>query len=68
MKSDAENKCKSLKHADFRARRKMIKIFIAHYYIQARKLKGIESDKPYQFDKLGHSMKHYIDPPKIYDD
>ena len=68
MNNNAENAPKSLKHADLRARRKMIKIFWAHYYTSARKLKGIESGLPYQFAKLGHSMKHYIEGPKLHDD
>jgi hypothetical protein len=61
MDNGNDNAPKSLLHADLRARRKMVKVFLQHYYLICRKLKGLDVSKPYQFDKLGH--KHYIEPP-----
>ena len=52
---------KSLLHADKRARRKMVKVFLQHYFIISRQLKGLPITKPYAHDKLGHT--HYIEPP-----
>lgn len=51
----------SLLNADMRARCKMVKIFLQHYYLIGRKLKDISVSEPYAFEKLGH--KHYIEPP-----
>ena len=61
MENGAENKPQNLKHADLRARRKMVKVFLQHYFVVARFLKNLPLTKPYAFDKLGHS--HYIPPP-----
>ena len=55
----------SLKHADNRAKRKAVKIFLQHYWLVARKMKGLEVSKPYPFDKLGEKHKHYISPPHL---
>lgn len=46
-------------HADLRARRKMVKVFLQHYWIVTRTLKGLEVTKPYSVEKLEH---HYIPP------
>jgi len=54
VKAGAENAPKSKLHADFRARRKMVKIFLAHYYLCARELTGQETGEPYVQSKLGH--------------
>jgi len=61
MENESENAPKSKKHADLRSRRKMVKIFLQHYYLIGRKLKGLSITEPYPFDKLGH--KHFISPP-----
>ncbi len=61
MEHEAPNAPKSLMHADLRARRKMVKIFMQHYWIICRKIKDLPISKPYPHDKLGH--KHYISPP-----
>lgn len=58
VENKAENAPKNKLHADLRARRKMVKIFLQHYWIKARELKGLPISKPYPIDKLGH--KHYI--------
>lgn len=58
--NDAPNAPKSRLHADLRARRKMCKIFLQHYYLVARKLKGLPVTKPYPHDRMGH--KHFIPP------
>ena len=47
-------------HCDLRSRRKMVKVFLEHYWIKARTLKGLEINKPYPFAKMGHDEKHYI--------
>jgi len=62
MKNKAKNAPKNLKHADLRARRKMIKIFLQHYWLVGRKLKGLDTGKPYAVEKLGH---HYITPEEV---
>ena len=36
-----------LLHADLRARRKMVKIFLIHYYEKCLLLRGMKPDKPY---------------------
>ena len=59
--NEAENAPKNRLHADLRARRKMVKIFLQHYYIIGRKIKGLSITKPYPHDRMGH--KHFI-PPK----
>lgn len=51
----------SLLNADFRARRKMVKIFLQHYWIIGRQIKELPITKPYPIDKMGHT--HYIEPP-----
>lgn len=63
MENDAPNKPVSLLHADLRARRKMVKIFLSHYWSISRRLVGLPITKPYAFEKLGH--KSYIPPPHI---
>lgn len=60
MENEAENAPKSKKHADLRARRKMVKIFLQHYYLIGRKFKDLPVSEPYPIDKMGH--KHYIEP------
>ena len=59
MKNEAENAPKSKLHAELRSRRKMVKIFLQHYWIKTRTLKGLEVSMPYPQAKMGH--KHYID-------
>jgi len=59
--NEAENAPKNKLHADLRARRKMVKIFLQHYYLVGRTLKGMEVSKPYPHDRMGH--KHFIKPP-----
>lgn len=44
------------------ARRKMIKIFLSHLWVQWRKIDGLTVTKPYAFDVQGHS--NYIEPPE----
>ena len=61
MENEAENAPKNKLHADLRARRKMVKIFLQHYYLVGRTLKKIAVTKPYPHDKMGH--KHFIPPP-----
>jgi hypothetical protein len=49
-----ENKPKSKGHAHARAIRKMIKLFLAHYWEASKEISGQETSKPYIFDKLHH--------------
>jgi hypothetical protein len=65
MDSNAPNAPDSLKHAELRARRKVAKIFLAHYWLVARRIKGLPVTKPYAFDRLNH--QHEI-PPPFWDD
>jgi len=60
MRTKAENAPKNKLHADLRARRKMVKIFLAHYWYVCRKIKGLETRPPYVQEKLGH--KHIVMP------
>jgi len=53
----------SLGHASNRARRKGAKIFLQHYWVIARQLKGLSTVPPYVHDKLKHD--NYIKPPHI---
>lgn len=61
LDNKAPNAPKSLMHAENRARRKMIKIFLEHYWVEARKMKGLPISEPYAIAILNHS--HYISPP-----
>lgn len=49
-------------HIDARAKRKMVKIFMQHYWMIGRQLKGLEIGLPYPHEKLGH--KSFIQPPE----
>lgn len=42
-------------HAHARAMRKMIKIFLQHYWIVSRTIEGLSTREPYVHDKLGHT-------------
>jgi len=50
-------------HAEARAKRKAVKIFLSHYWVIARQLKGLDTKPPYVHDKLKH--ENYIKPPEI---
>jgi len=65
MESNAPNAPDSLGHAELRARRKVAKIFTAHYWLVARQIKGLPITKPYAFDRLNH--QHMI-PIPFWDD
>ena len=54
MEQKAENAPKSKLHADLRARRKMVKVFLCHYYLASRELAGLEIGEPFVQGKLGH--------------
>lgn len=47
-------------HADQRARRKMVSVFLNHLWVIWRQLEGLPTPMDYQFDKLGHT--NYIEP------
>ena len=52
----------SLKNADLRARRKMAKMFLSHYYSKCKRLTNADEEQlPFVFDKLKHPMNDYID-------
>ena len=55
MENGADNAPESLMHAELRARRKMVKIFLAHYWFVTRSIKGLEVEQPY-VAKLGHRI------------
>jgi len=50
---------KSKLHAERRAYRKTAKIFLAHYWLCARELKGLEISAPYVIERMGH--EHFVD-------
>ncbi len=50
-------------HIEARARRKMVKLFLSHYWLMARKLKKLPISEPYVIEKLGHS--HFTTPEQI---
>lgn len=50
-------------HAEARAKRKAVKIFLSHYWVIGRQLKGLDTKPPYVHDKLKHDS--YIEPPNI---
>jgi len=55
---------KSIKlHADLCARRKMVKIFLQHYWVVSREMAGLSTRPPYPIDKLGH--RSYISPEEV---
>lgn len=45
-------------HSHLRAMRKMVKMFLAHYWLCARELKGLSVTKPYIIGKGNHS--HFV--------
>lgn len=49
---------------DLRARRKAVKVFLAHYWTAGRILAELPTTAPYAIDKLGHT--HLIDPEVPY--
>jgi len=55
----------SKKHIDLRARRKAVKVFLQHYWVITRQLKGYSTVPPYVHDKLKHG--NYIKPTHIPD-
>ena len=60
--SSVPNAPVSLLHADYRARRKAVKRFLAHYWMACKELYGEKNiPKPYVVDKLGHDPKHITD-------
>lgn len=61
MENGSELAPKSLMHADLRARRKMVKVFLQHYWVICRKIRGLPVSDPYPHERMGH--KHYIHPP-----
>lgn len=50
-------------HAQNRAKRKAVKIFLQHYWVIARQLRGLNTVPPYVHRKLKHD--NYIKPPGI---
>ncbi|KKN65087.1 hypothetical protein LCGC14_0484750 [marine sediment metagenome] len=42
-------------HSARMAQRKMVKIFLAHYWLKCRELKGLETRGPYAVDKMKHT-------------
>jgi hypothetical protein len=59
LENKDEHAPSSLGHADARARRKMIKHFLADYYRICKTLTKQEQSKPYVIEKMGHT--HYDD-------
>jgi predicted RNA-binding Zn-ribbon protein involved in translation (DUF1610 family) len=49
---------------DLRARRKAVKIFLSHYWVQGRMLADLPVSAPYAIEKLGHT--HTIEPEVPY--
>lgn len=58
---DGKTTCKNGKHVEFRAKRKMVKTFLQHYWRNGRLYKDLPITDLYPIAKLGH--KHYIPPP-----
>lgn len=50
-------------HADNRAKRKAVKLFLSHLYVIWRQLKGLNTRPPYINEQLKHET--YIEPPFI---
>ncbi len=49
-------------HVHAMARRKMIKIFVYHFWEELRKAAGLPAGKPYVIEVLGHPESSYIAP------
>lgn len=49
-----ENKPKNLLHADLRARRKAVKMFLSHYWACCRELRGLSVRSPWVIEYGGH--------------
>jgi hypothetical protein len=47
-------------HAHNRAKRKMVKIFIEHLWVQWRQMEGLSTRKPFVIERLGHA--NYLRP------
>ena len=59
MEGEADNAPTRLGHADARARRKMVKMFLVDYYRVCKTLTGGDQSKPYVIEKMGH--EHFDD-------
>jgi hypothetical protein len=57
--------CKNKMQVELRSKRVAVKLFLQHYYLVGRMLRGLRVTKPYAFNKLGHSWGHFIYPPNI---
>lgn len=55
METKAKNAPERLLQAELRARRKMVKLFLAHFWFVGRKMKGMETRPTYPEEKLGHT-------------
>jgi len=49
-------------HLDNMARRKMVKLFVSHFWEEARAVEGLPSGESYVFGVLKHSKQDYIPP------
>ena len=47
-------------HLHARAKRRVIKIFLSHYWIKGREARGLAVSEPYVFTVGGHSREHMI--------
>ena len=50
-------------HVHYMAVRKMVKIFLEHFWRRWRELEGLPVTKPYVIEKLGHTS--YVEPPEL---
>jgi hypothetical protein len=52
----------SVGHIHNMARRKTMKVFVAHFWEEVRKAEGLPTRLPYVFEVLGHPKESYIPP------
>lgn len=57
------------KHIDYASRRKMVKLFLSHFWTEYRTLRGLPLRAPYAMQVLNHDgykpAEQYIAPPKV---
>jgi len=58
-----EKELYNLRHLDYKARRLTVKLFLSHTHEMARRLSGLQPEKPYQFEYLNHD--DYISPDEV---
>ncbi len=64
LKEEIENTKSGKIHVELRARRKMVKAFLADFWFTYREIKGLPTNSPYANDMLHHELERPLGLPK----